>query len=87
MKKEGKGRVFNIGNPKTAVTIAHLAELIIQLANSKSKIRYVPKDFPDVELRVPDIMLAKELLNYSPKIDLQEGIRRTINWFKEQEGM
>jgi dTDP-glucose 4,6-dehydratase len=79
------GKVFNIGNPKTAVTIANLAELIIQLTGSKSKIKYVSKDFADVELRIPDITMAQKVLRYFPEIDLQEGIRRTIKWFEGEK--
>jgi UDP-glucuronate decarboxylase len=85
-QKKAIGEVFNIGNPKTAITIASLAELIVRLAGSKSKIHYVPKDFADVELRIPDITHAKKVLGFSPKIDLEEGIKRTIKWFKEKEG-
>jgi dTDP-glucose 4,6-dehydratase len=76
------GKVFNIGNPKTAITIASLADLIIQLTGSKSIIEYIPKDFADVELRIPDITLAQKVLGYLPKIDLQEGIKRTVKWYK-----
>lgn len=85
-EKNAVGKVFNIGNPKTAITVASLAELIVRLAGSKSKIHYVPKDFPDVELRIPDITHAKKVLGYFPKTDLEEGIKRTIKWFKEKEG-
>lgn len=80
------GKVINVGNPKTAITIASLAELIIRLTGSKSEIEYVPKDFADVELRIPDITQARKVLGYSPKVDLQEGIQRTIKWFKKKEG-
>jgi dTDP-glucose 4,6-dehydratase len=84
LTEEAVGKVFNIGNPKTAITIASLAELIVQLTDSKSKIEYVPKDFADVELRIPDITLAQKVLGYFPKIDLQEGIKRTVKWFKKE---
>lgn len=80
------GGVFNIGNPKTAITVASLAETVVQIAKSKSKINYVPKDFADVELRIPDITLARKVLGYEPKVDLQEGIQRTISWYSEIEG-
>jgi len=86
LERQAVGKVLNIGNPKTAVTIASLAELIVQLAGSKSKIEYVPKDFADVELRIPDITQARKILGYSPKIDLEEGIQRTIKWFEKKEG-
>jgi dTDP-glucose 4,6-dehydratase len=85
-ESQAVGKVLNVGNPKTAITIASLAELVVRLAGSKSKINYVPKDFADVELRIPDITQARKVLGYSPKVDLQEGIQRTIRWFKKKEG-
>lgn len=86
LSNQAIGKVFNIGNPKTAITIASLAEMIIQLTQSKSKINYVPKDFADVELRIPDITLARKVLGYSPRVDLQEGVQRTMKWFSTKEG-
>jgi len=86
LSNQAIGKVFNIGNPKTAITIASLAEMIIQLAKSKSKINYVPKDFADVELRIPDITLARKVLGYFPEVDLQEGVQRTMKWFSTEEG-
>jgi UDP-glucuronate decarboxylase len=79
------GKVLNVGNPKTAITIASLAELVVRLASSKSKISYVPKDFADVELRIPDISQARKVLGYSPKVDLEEGLLRTMRWFRSKE--
>ena len=86
LSSQAIGKVFNIGNPKTAITIASLAEMIIQLAKSKSKINYVPKGFADVELRIPDITLARKILGYFPEVDLQEGVQRTMKWFSTKEG-
>lgn len=77
------GEIFNIGNPKGTITISSLAEKIITLCKSKSKIIYVPKNYVDVELRIPSIEKAKELLRFIPKIDLNEGIIRTYNWYKK----
>jgi len=85
-KSQAVGKVLNIGNPKTAITIASLAELIVRLTDSKSEIKYVQKDFADVELRIPDITQARRVLGYSPKVDLQEGIQKTIKWFRKKEG-
>ena len=76
------GNSFNIGNPKGTITIGMLAHLIKRLANSKSEIVYVPKNYVDVELRVPSIDKAKELLGFKPKYDLIEGLERTIQWYK-----
>ncbi|WP_238858850.1 MULTISPECIES: NAD-dependent epimerase/dehydratase family protein [unclassified Clostridium] len=81
-KKEAIGQSFNIGNPRGTVTISMLAQLIKRIANSKSKIVYVPKNYVDVELRIPNIDKAKEILNYEPKYDLAEGLEKTIEWYR-----
>ena len=77
------GEVFNIGNPKGTITISSLAEKIVTLCKSKSKIVYVPKNYVDVELRIPSIEKAKELLGFEPKVDLNEGIVKTFQWYKK----
>jgi len=78
------GQVFNIGNPKGTITILGLAEKIIQLASSSSRIVHVPKTYVDVELRVPNIEKAKNLLGFEPKIDLNDGLTRTIKWYQSR---
>ncbi len=82
-KKKAVGEIFNIGNPKGTVTISSLAEKIITLCPTKSKIKYVPKNYVDVELRIPSISKAQELLGFEPKVDLNEGIKRTFEWYKK----
>lgn len=83
-KEEAIGEVFNIGNPKGTITILGLAEKVIQLAGSSSQIVHVPKTYVDVELRVPSIDKAKTLLGFEPKVDLNEGIKRTIEWYRNK---
>lgn len=72
---------INIGNPNE-FTIAKLAEKVIKLTNSKSKLYYSPLPKDDPGQRRPDISLAKEQLNWEPKIQLEEGLSKTIEWFK-----
>ncbi|HOJ94033.1 MAG TPA: GDP-mannose 4,6-dehydratase [Fervidobacterium nodosum] len=79
-KEEAIGQAFNIGNPKGTTTISMLAKLIKEISGSNSKIIYVPKTYVDVELRIPSIDKAKTILGYNPKIELEEGIKRTIEW-------
>ena len=83
-REEAVGHAFNIGNPRSTVTIYHLAREIVRLANSTSALKHIEWNFPDVELRVPAIDKARQLLGYSPEIDLQDGLRRTIAWYRSQ---
>ncbi len=70
----------NIGNPGE-FTILQLAEKVIELTASRSKIVYVPLPSDDPMQRKPDISLAKEKLNWQPTICLEEGLRKTIAYF------
>ncbi|HET6337231.1 MAG TPA: NAD-dependent epimerase/dehydratase family protein [Polyangiales bacterium] len=76
------GEAFNIGNPRSTVTIYHLARMIIQAAGSRSELKFVRWDHPDVELRVPDVKKAEERLGFSANIDLDVGLARTIEWYR-----
>ncbi|MDN3642960.1 SDR family oxidoreductase [Lutimonas halocynthiae] len=71
----------NIGNP-VEFTILELAEKVIQLTGSQSKIIHKPLPSDDPMMRQPDITLAKKELDWSPKIDLDEGLIKTIEFFK-----
>lgn len=72
---------INIGNPHE-FTILELAEKVIKLTDSKSKIIYKPLPSDDPLMRKPDISLAKKELNWSPKVNLDEGLEKTISYFK-----
>ena len=75
--------VFNIGNP-TEITINELASKIIEITNSNSKLinRDLPQDDP--KQRKPDITKAKTLLNWEPKVKLEDGLTKTIDWVGSQ---
>jgi nucleoside-diphosphate-sugar epimerase len=77
------GNTFNIGNPRSTLTIYNLAREIVRLCDSPSPIKFVPWDFPDVELRIPNIDKARKLLGFEPKVDLEDGLLRTINWYRQ----
>jgi nucleoside-diphosphate-sugar epimerase len=76
------GQSFNIGNPRSVCTIFDLARQVVRLAGSRSQVRFVEWPFPDVELRVPNIGKARRVLGYEPKVDLEEGLVRTIAWYR-----
>jgi nucleoside-diphosphate-sugar epimerase len=78
------GHSFNIGNPRSTITIYNLAREIIRLSSSGSRLDHVKWDHPDVELRVPSIQKARELLDWSAKVDLEEGLLRTILWYRQK---
>ena len=77
------GESFNIGNQKAVVTIYGLANTVIRVLDSKSPIVFTRKDYVDVELRVPSVRKACELLGFKAKVDLEEGIRRTATYYQE----
>ena len=70
----------NLGNP-VEFTIKELAEKIIEMTNSKSKLSLNPLPQDDPKQRQPDITLAKKELNWEPKIKLEEGLKKTISYF------
>lgn len=74
---------INIGNPGE-FTIRQLAELVVELTGSSSKLVYRPLPPDDPRQRRPDITKAKEILNWTPTVQLREGVERTIEYFKTQ---
>lgn len=74
----------NIGNP-SELTIGELAETILKITESKSKIVYRPLPEDDPKVRQPDISLAKKLLGWEPKVGPEEGLGRTVEWFRKAE--
>jgi UDP-glucose 4-epimerase len=76
------GESFNIGNQRAATTIYGLANTVIRVLNSPSKIIFTYKDYADVELRIPSVKKAKDLLGFEAKVDLEEGILRTAEYYR-----
>jgi dTDP-glucose 4,6-dehydratase len=74
---------INIGNPQE-MTIEQIARLIIEMTGSKSKIVYEPLPTDDPKVRQPDITLARTLLGWEPKVTLDQGLGRTIDYFKSR---
>jgi len=78
------GESFNIGNARAVVTIYGLANTIVRVLESKSQIRFIRKDYADVELRVPNVDKARDLIGFEAKVDLEEGLRRTGQYYAQQ---
>jgi len=72
---------INIGNPGE-FTMLELAELVIKLTGSKSKLVFLPKPEDDPKQRRPDIGLAKDVLKWLPNVQLEEGLKKTIDYFR-----
>jgi dTDP-glucose 4,6-dehydratase len=79
----GDAEPTNIGNPDE-FTVRELADLVLELTGSKSKIVARPLPIDDPKVRRPDITRAREMLGWSPRVPLREGLRHTIEWFKGQ---
>jgi dTDP-glucose 4,6-dehydratase len=73
----------NLGNPGE-MTISEFAEAIIQITGTKSNIEYRPLPIDDPKVRRPDISLAKEILDWQPRVPFDEGIRKTIDFFRSR---
>ena len=79
---EGFTGPVNIGNPGE-FTMLELAELVIKLTGARSRLEFQPLPQDDPRQRKPDISLAGEKLGWQPKVPLEEGIRRTIEYFRQ----
>jgi nucleoside-diphosphate-sugar epimerase len=84
MKKSGLNEPINLGNPNE-FKVKELAKIVIALTNSKSKIIYKPLPKDDPQRRCPDISKAKKLLNWQTKTELEEGLKKTIDWFRQKQ--
>jgi nucleoside-diphosphate-sugar epimerase len=78
------GQVFNVGNPRSVVTIHDLAERIRRIAGADVDIVFRELHYVDVEMRIPNVDKALKLLGWEPKVDLDEGLARTIAWYRER---
>lgn len=87
---KAEGEIFNIGNPQE-ITILDLAYLVKSVVGSKSEIIHIDSKnlygsgYEDIPRRVPDISKAKQLLNFLPTIAIEEGLKKTVEWFKNKK--
>ena len=74
----GYSEPVNIGNP-TELSLLEMAQLVIEVTDSRSEIIFEPLPIDDPKVRQPDITLAGQVLDWSPKIDLREGLKKTLD--------
>jgi nucleoside-diphosphate-sugar epimerase len=79
------GQSFNIGNPRSAVTIFDLAQRVKRITGAPGEIRFEPLNYVDVELRIPNVEKASEHLGFNAKVELDEGLERTIAWYRSRK--
>ena len=80
--KKAIGESFNLGNARAVVTTYGLAQTVCRVLNSKSKILFKPALSADIELRIPSVEKAYNILGFKAKVDLDEGIVMTAEWMK-----
>ena len=82
--REAIGETFNLGNPIETVSVRTLAQKIVTLCNSRSEIRFAPyRPEGDVTVRIPSIKKAEAALGFRPRISLDEGLAKTVAWYRD----
>ena len=76
------GESFNVGNARSAVTIYDLAQRIKRLTACPGELVFQPLHYTDVELRIPNVEKARELLGFAAQVELDEGLEKTIAWYR-----
>jgi UDP-glucose 4-epimerase len=83
-RPEAVGQAFNVGNPRSAVTIFDLAQRIKRLTGCPGDIVFQPLHYADVELRIPNVEKAQEMLGWRPLVELDDGLLKTLAWYREK---
>jgi dTDP-glucose 4,6-dehydratase len=81
----GHSGPINIGNPRE-MTLLEMAQAVIEITGSKSRIVHRPLPTDDPKVRQPDIRLARQVLRWEPRVDLKTGLRRTVRYFRGRLG-
>ena len=84
-RDEAVGETFNIGNARSTVTIYDLAQRIRRLTGAEVDIVFEPHRSPDVEIRIPNVDKARAALGFEAGVDLDDGLARTIAWYRERK--
>jgi UDP-glucose 4-epimerase len=83
-RPEAVGQSFNVGNARSAVTIFDLAQRIKRLTGCPGELVFQPIHYVDVELRIPNVEKARMLLGWEARVELDDGLARTIAWYRER---
>src|SRR5438445_2916882 len=83
-RPEAVGQSFNVGNARSTVTIYDLALRVKRLTGCPGEIVFQPLHYTDVELRIPNVDKARELLGFEAQVELDEGLERTIAWYRSR---
>jgi UDP-glucose 4-epimerase len=75
------GETFNLGNPQCIRSTRGLAEDLVRLTGGQSRIEHTPMPYTEIQVRTPSIDKARDLLGFEPQTTLEEGLRRTLDWF------
>ena len=79
------GQSYNVGNPRSAVTIFDLAQRVKRLTACPGEIVFAPLEYVDVELRIPNVEKAREDIGFDAKVELDDGLERTIAWYRARK--
>src|SRR5437660_5949007 len=79
------GQSYNVGNPRSAVTIFDLAQRVKRLTGCPGEIVFAPLDYVDVELRIPTVEKARDDIGFAAKVELDDGLERTIAWYRSRK--
>jgi UDP-glucose 4-epimerase len=79
------GQSYNVGNPRSAVTIFDLAQRIKRLTGCPGEITFAPLEYVDVELRIPNVEKAREDIGFDAQVELDDGLERTIAWYRARK--
>jgi UDP-glucose 4-epimerase len=77
------GEDFNVGNPQNTLTILQLAREVIQVTGRSVPIEFKKSPVPDIEIRVPSLKKARQVLGYEPSCDLRRGLELTTDWYRQ----
>ena len=84
-RPEAVGQSFNIGNARSTVTIVELAQRIKRLTGCPGELVFQPLHYADVELRIPNVEKAREDIGFDARVELDDGLERTIAWYRARK--